>query len=111
MARPSAEATWPAAGPVAAPNVSVVVGRAPGSVVVGVGGLLDAAGADLLGLVLTDLIDGQGNASVAVDLAEASVEPAAVRMLMGAARQAEERGSRFVLNDPPATVAFPFAAR
>jgi anti-anti-sigma regulatory factor len=80
----------------------MIVSRAMGSVVVGVDGVLDAAGADLLELVLTDLIDGQGNASVAVDLAGACVEPEAVSVLLDVAHQAEVHGARFVLRDAPA---------
>ncbi len=48
-----------------------------------------ADGSELLARVLTDLIEGQGNLAVAVDLGEAIVDPAS------------ERGSRYILEKPP----------
>jgi len=84
------------------PNLSLVVGRGPGTVEVTVGGELDLAGCELLQGVLTDLIEGQGNLTVAVDLGRAIVEPEALIVFIEAARQASRRGAKFILNQPPA---------
>jgi anti-anti-sigma factor len=85
-----------------APNLSVVVGRGLGTVVVTVTGDLDLASCQLLGGVLTDLIDGQGNRTVAVDLKKTVVEPDALPVFITAARQARRRGTNFILKEPPA---------
>jgi anti-anti-sigma factor len=94
---------WPPAISDAGPasNVSLVVGRGLGTVVVTVEGELDLAGCQLLENVLTDLIEGQGNLTVAVDLSKAIVEPEALMVFIDAARQARRLGSRFVLKEPP----------
>jgi anti-anti-sigma factor len=83
------------------PNLSLVVGRGLGTVVVTVEGELDVAGCRLLEGVLTDLIEGQGNLTVAVDLGKAMVEPEALIVFIDAARQARRRGTKFVLKEPP----------
>jgi len=83
------------------PNLSLVVGRGLGTVVVTVKGELDLAGCELLQGVLTDLIEGQGNLTVAVDLGRAMVEPEAVMVFIDAARQAHRRGTKFILKEPP----------
>src|SRR4051794_4742841 len=57
---------------------TLVIGRALGTVVVTVGGDLDATAIDRLERVLTDLIDGQGNLAVAIDLSRAVATPRAV---------------------------------
>lgn len=95
---------WPGrvcgAGP-SLPNLSLVVGRALGTVVVTVDGELDLAGCELLQGVLTDLIEGQGNVAVAVDLGRASIEPEALMVFIEAARRARRRGTRFIVKEPP----------
>lgn len=83
------------------PAVSLAVGRAPGTVVVTVDGALDLEGSELLARVLTDLIEGQGNLAVAVDLGKAVVDPTAVRVFAEAATRASKRGTRFILEKPP----------
>ena len=50
--------------------------------------------------LLTDLIDGQGNLAVAVDLGRATVEPAAQPVLIDAARRARRHCARFILKEP-----------
>jgi anti-anti-sigma regulatory factor len=50
----------------------IVVGRYQGTVMVTVHGELDRSKADHLRLLLTDLIDGQGNVSVVIDLQDAT---------------------------------------
>lgn len=84
------------------PNLSVVVGRGLGTVVVTVEGEVTLASCQLLEGVLTDLIEGQGNLTVAVDLGKAIVEPEALMVFIQAARQARRRGTRFILREPPA---------
>ena len=96
---------WPAAsagpGPLGA-EVSLVVGRALGTVVVTVVGELTFDSCQVLETLLTDLIEGQGNLAVAVDLARATIEPEAVSLFVEAARRAGLRGTRLVLKALPA---------
>jgi anti-anti-sigma regulatory factor len=82
-------------------NVSLVIGRALGTVVVTVHGALDLAGCKPLEGVLTDLIEGQGNLAVAVDLGRATVEPEAVVVFVTAAHRARRHRARFILKEPP----------
>jgi len=84
------------------PDLSLVVGRGIGTVVVTGGGKLNLAGCELLENVLLDLIEGQGNLTVAVDLGQAIVEPEALMVFITAARTARRRGTRFILQEPPA---------
>jgi len=97
---------WPpdvgSAGPVSA-DLSLVVSRNLGTVVVTVDGKLDLESCRLLEAVLTDLIEGQGNVAVAVDLATANVEPNALLVFVDAARQARRRGSTFFILEEPST--------
>ena len=92
LARPDSEA----------PKLSLIVGRALGTVVVTVDGELNGDGCAALGHVLTDLIDGQGNRTVAVDFGKARLEPQTLRGLVDVARRADRRGTRFVLQAVPA---------
>jgi anti-anti-sigma regulatory factor len=85
-----------------APNLSLVVGRALGTVVVTVDGDLDLEGCGLLTRLLHDLIDGQGNLAVAVDLGRAEAEADAAPVLVDAARRARLHGTRFIVKEPPA---------
>jgi len=82
-------------------NLSVVVRRALGTVVVTVDGDLDLAGYEILEGVLTDLIEGHGNLTVAVDLGRAILEPEALIVFITAARRAQRHGGRFILREPP----------
>lgn len=79
----------------------MAVGRALGTVVVTVHGNLGPEGSPLLATLLTDLIDGQGNRAVAVDLAQAVVGQEALPVFIGAARQADRRGTRLILKALP----------
>lgn len=79
-----------------------MVGRARGTVVVTVDGDLDGTGCELLEGMLCDLIDGQGNLAVAVDLAKATVEPHSQDVFIVAARQARRHGGKLIVKDPPA---------
>jgi len=78
-------------------HLSLVVGRALGIIIVTVRGELDSSGCDMLEGMLTDLIDGQGNRKVAVDLAEAIVEPEAQKVFTAAAQRARRRGAEFIV--------------
>ncbi len=87
--------------PPAAEPCSLIVRRIRGTVVVTVRGLLDRASGPVLDRLLVDLIDGQGNQTVAVDLLTARVEGVeGMRPLLAAGRSASKRGTRLVLNAP-----------
>ena len=68
-----------------------------GKVVVTVDGELDVESCQRLEAVLIDLIEGQGNLAVAVDLAMARIEPEALMVFIGAAHRASVRSTRFTL--------------
>lgn len=75
---------------------SLVVCRCDGTVVVTLGGKLDAAAAELLELVLTDLVEGQGNRAVEIDLEEDCVlGPEALWVMRGMAERARRLGAGF----------------
>ena len=84
-----------------APALSLAVGRALGTVVVTVDGVLNVDSSEFLAGVLSDLIEGQGNLAVAVDLGKAVVDPEAVTVFAEAAQRASRRGARFILEKPP----------
>jgi len=95
---------WPSAAAgrgLFTPNLSLVVGRALGTVVVTVAGELDLDSCELLESLLTDLIEGQGNLAVAVDLTRATIEPEAVSLLVEAASRAGLHGMKLVLKALP----------
>jgi anti-anti-sigma regulatory factor len=80
----------------------VVIGRALGTVVVTVHGTLDGHAAQALEALLRDLIDNQGNRSVAIDLRAASgAHPAVVDVLAAVTSSARRRGSSLWLHEPP----------
>jgi len=83
---------WPPdqAGP-ALPHLSLTVGRGFGTVTVTVDGELSVGGSELLEGVLTDLIEGQGNRTVVVNLEQAVVDPAALRVFLAAGHSARVR--------------------
>lgn len=84
---------------------SIVVGRCQGTVVVTVHGELDLPKAAHLGATLADLIDGQGNLSVVVDLHDATgSDPDCLSVLVEAAERARRRGGRIELNEPPGSL-------
>ncbi len=84
----------------------LAISRALGTVVVTAHGDLSGHGADELPrAVLEDLVDGQGNLSVAVDLHDvAGIDEAGVRILAWAARRVTSRGGAFRLARPPEAV-------
>ena len=99
-ADPSAE-KWPASLPSRVPRLSLAVGRGLGTVVVTVDGEVDLAGCELLEAVLMDLIEGQGDLAVVVDLGEAAVEPEALMVFVAVAKHARRQGTKFLLKEPP----------
>jgi len=81
---------------------SIVIGRYRGTVVVTVHGDLGPTRAAHLGLILTDLIDGQGNLSLIVDLHDATATDAAsVSVFADAAERAGRHGGVITLSEPP----------
>jgi anti-anti-sigma factor len=83
-------------------DFSIVVGRFLGTVVVTLAGTLDALAATRLGATLQDLIDGQGNLAIAIDLrGVCQVAPSGLQVLSDAAYGIERRGGRLSLSDPP----------
>lgn len=93
------------ADPTPAPHFSIVIGRQLGTVVVTVHGELDMTRAGHLGNVLADLIDGQGNLSLVVDLHDAVTnEPDSLLVFTEAAERARRRGGTVRLNGPHPTL-------
>ncbi len=79
----------------------VDVGRTLGAVVVTVEGELTLETSSALADNLSDLIDGQGNLFVVVDLRSATVADArGLDVLVAARRSLEDRGGRFLLSAP-----------
>jgi len=79
--------------------MSLVIWRAQGAVVVRLHGSLDRGTSETLERVLTDLIEGQGNLAVVLDMKTADVvDPEALTILRVAADQARSRGGRFALS-------------
>ena len=99
----------PAGGRAAANSTTsprFVIGRALGTVVVTVHGeLVGGDWAELAGL-LVDLIDGQGNLSLVVDVGDVdAIDESAARVLAGAASRVARRGGAFRLHRPCTAVA------
>ena len=81
----------------------LAIARAFGAVVVTVHGELDIDTSSVLGQSLEDLIEGQGNLFVVVDLRDIVVsDPAGLAVLTTARGGIEERGGQFVLASPSA---------
>ena len=65
-------------------------------------GDLDVAGARPLGSVLADIIDGQGNLAVVVDLHDATaIDASGLTVFATAAALASRRGASLTLSNPP----------
>lgn len=87
--------------PTGSSRPSLTVGRELGTVVVAVRGRLDARIAHTLERVLGDLIEGQGNVRVVVDLSEADFVEAELRpVLRVPAEQARRRGAELGVRRP-----------
>lgn len=86
-------------------RAAIVVGRHEGTVVVTVHGVLDLVKAGQLGIILVDLIDGQGNLSIVVDLNHATAGDAdSLLVFTDAAERAQRRGGTVRLDGPPPVV-------
>lgn len=84
----------------------ISIGRQTGIVVVSVHGELDAQAARYLGAILADLIDGQGNLSLVVGLANATATDVdSLAVLATAAERARKRGGSLTLTNPGAVLA------
>ena len=85
----------------AAAHFSIVIGRRPGAVLVSVHGELDLARAEQLGTILADLIDGQGNLSLVIDLHGATAShPDSLLVFTEAAERARLRGGMVRIKEP-----------
>lgn len=105
----TAMACLPATSATAAPPL--VVGRVLGTVVVALSGEIDGCTSSFLGAVLTDLIEGQGNQAVVVDLADLRrLDRSATEVLATAAHTSSRRRGRLALSRPSADVAKVLAA-
>ena len=83
-------------------HFSIAIGRALGTVVVTVHGELDGPGARHLGSVLADIIDGQGNLAVVVDLHDTiASDTSGLSVLAAASERASRHGGVLSLSDPP----------
>jgi anti-anti-sigma factor len=79
-------------------ELAIAIGRSLGTVVVRLVGPMDALAATRLAATLDDLIDGQGNLGVAVDLtAVRRIAPSGLQVLSAAASDLERRGGRLSL--------------
>ncbi|MDP9019912.1 MAG: MEDS domain-containing protein [Actinomycetota bacterium] len=80
----------------------ITVARELGTVVVTVHGDFDLACSSRVGAVLGDLIDGQGNLNVSVDLSRlTSVDPAALGVFAAGAKLARHRGATLAVGGLP----------
>jgi anti-anti-sigma factor len=83
----------------------IVIGRFLTTVVVSLRGTLDALAATRLARALRDLIDGQGNLAVAIDLrGVVQVAPSGLQVLSAAAAGLERRNGTLWLSEAPAPV-------
>ena len=71
------------------------------AVTVAVRGEVDGASTAVLSGLLLDIVEGQGNLSVALDLSEMTfIDSSGLSMLLDMHRRAVERGGTFVLHNP-----------
>lgn len=78
--------------------LTIKIGRRFSTVVVALRGRFDTLGATRLAAVFDDLIDGQGNLAIAVELGDVhSVAPASLQVLAAAASRLERRGGTLSL--------------
>ena len=81
----------------------IFVSRYQGTVLVAIHGDLDGPRAGDVGYMLADLIDGQGNRSVMVDLrAATATDPKWLSVFDDAVARAGRRGATLTLHDAPA---------
>ncbi len=88
------------------PHFSLAFGRTLGRIVVHIHGPLDVNNAQELDDRLADIIDGQGNRQLVLDLAGMThVDSAGVRVLVGTLRRLQRSGGGLVLSAATAEVA------
>lgn len=93
-----------------AQDFTVLTRRAAQDVVVSIEGELDAATAPPLRAILSDLIDGQGNLSVVLDLSAMTfVDSIGLGVFAGAAKRLRARGGELVLAAPSSSTLRLFA--
>lgn len=84
-----------------AQDFSVLTRRDAHDVVVSIEGELDAATAPPLRAILSDLIDGQGNLSVVLDVSAMTfVDSIGLGVFAGAAKRLRAKGGQLVLSSP-----------
>ncbi len=82
-------------------DLPITVAREQAAVVVSIHGAFDLARASRLGAVLGDLIDGQGNLNVSVDLSRAAtIDPAALGVLAAGDKLARHHGATLTVTGP-----------
>jgi anti-anti-sigma factor len=92
-------------GMVEVSRFSLVFSRALGKVVVHVHGLLDVATAPALQARLGDVIDGQGNRQVVLDLRQmAGIDVAGLFVLTDALKRMKDYGGELLFSGPTASV-------
>lgn len=81
------------------------IGRSDGTVVVTLAGCLDASGSVWLDHLLGDLVDGQGNQFVAIDLRRVErADSSVLALFVVFSDRVAGHGGHLVLREPPATV-------
>jgi anti-anti-sigma factor len=92
-------------------DFSLVFSRALGKVIVHIQGPLDADTAPQLKARLVDVIDGQGNRHVVLDLREVSfIDAAGFSVLVNALKRMQKSGGELILSGPTSSVARSFDA-
>lgn len=82
-------------------RAGVSISRADGTVLLALRGVVDGATAGWLEHVLDDLVEGQGNRTVAVDVRRvAAVDTSVLDLLVWAAQRVATRGGHLVLQGP-----------
>jgi len=82
------------------PNL-LSIARTKGGVIVTMHGDLEADRTPLLGRFLSDLIDGQGNLDIVIDLRDvATIDGKSIDLLAAASQHTRARGGRLVLSTP-----------
>lgn len=90
---------------------ALVFGRALGKVIVSIQGSVDARTAPELRHRLADLIDGQGNRHVVLELSATDrVDPAGLSVFVDAHKRMQKTAGELVFSSPPPSVASAFRA-
>lgn len=85
------------------PRISFEIRRAPDAVVVALVGEIDGSSTWMIERILTDLVEGQGNRNVIVDVTAAAIlDRDATAALDGPAELARRKGTSFAVIASPA---------